>query len=270
MISSKCVFNMQTAKNTYRALTGAGVVIFMMYSLRIRFLPTGLSLSDVIFFLLVIISFSILLAFFMALWFSMSVILSYLLIKTILLASPMQIRKGRAWRRTLRGTYRVASRMKIFEGLYIHTLIALIGIAVIYLGVHNGILDCGSITLLFFFSVLFLTIIPWVYIDKKVMKKDKNKVVLSISGLLVILIVFISDIPPVLSDAGMAYIGVRKSNVTILLHGKDLEMARHLTGNQNQTFFRGDTLFSGVGSTSLLIINNQKIIVSNENLTLAF
>lgn len=254
---------MQTAKNIYLALTGAGVIIFMMYSLRIGFLPTGLSLSDVIFFLLVIMSFSILLAFFLALWFSMSVILSYSLIKTLLLISPMHTQKSKAWRRTLRGTYRVANRMKIFEGLYVHALISLIGITFLYLGVKNTNLNGGSITLSFLFSVLFMTMIPWVYIDKKVIKKDKKKVALSIAGLIATIIMFISDIPPIFSDAGMAYIGVRKSNVTILLHGKDLEMARHLTGNQNQTFFKGDTLFTGVGSTSLLIINNKKIIVSN-------
>lgn len=270
MISLKDILNLQTAKNIYLWLTGAGVVIFMMYSLRIGFWPTGLSLSDVIFFLLVIISFSILLIFFLAIWFSMSVVLSYALIKTLLLVTSANNKNSRAFRSIFRGVLRVAKQTKIFEGLYVHLFTALIGVFFLYIIEQKGTIDLGSIALLFLFSVLFMIMIPWVYIDRKIKKKNKNKLALSISGLLVTLIVFVSGIPPVLNDAGMTYLGVRKSNVTILLQGKDLEMARYLTGNQNQTVFKGDALFTGVGSTSLLIINNRRLIVTNDNLALSF
>jgi len=80
----------------------------------------------------------------------------------------------------------------------------------------------------------------------------------------------LSGMAPVLSDAGMSIIGVKKTNVTVILQGDDLQMARHLTENPNQNYFKGEALFTGVGTTSLLVINKKKVVVKNENLSLAF
>ena len=80
----------------------------------------------------------------------------------------------------------------------------------------------------------------------------------------------ISGMPSILSDAGMGLIGVRRHDVNFVLQGNDLEMARYLTGKPQQIFFKGDALFTGVGTTSLLVINDKKIIVKNENFTISF
>ncbi|SNY78591.1 hypothetical protein SAMN02744775_03965 [Enterobacter sp. CC120223-11] len=50
MFALKRMLNMDMAKNIYLCLTGAGVIIFMFYCVRIEFLPSGLTISDVIFF----------------------------------------------------------------------------------------------------------------------------------------------------------------------------------------------------------------------------
>ncbi|HCP6285615.1 TPA: hypothetical protein OE591_004140 [Escherichia coli] len=105
---------------------------------------------------------------------------------------------------------------------------------------------------------------------KKIKKEDKRITAISIWVLIIAIFFTASNMAPVLNDAGMKLIGVRKTNVAILLKGNELEMAKHLTGNQDQTLFKGDALFTGVGTSSLLVINNKKIIVKNENLTLSF
>ena len=270
MISIKNFLNMNMAKSIYLSLTGGGVVVFMIYSMRIGFLPMGLSLSDVIFFLLAIISFSIFLTFSLALWYSMSVVISYFCMKFILLLAPNKKIKRKEWRGKLKATLKAGKRMKIYDVLFAHIIIAIIGGFILILGASNGVLEAKSILLSLACTAIFITLIAYTYIDKKVKKEDKRNNVLSILGLIIVLFFIVSNMAPVLSDAGMRYIGVRKTNVTILLKGSELEMARHLTGNQDQIFFKGDALFTGVGTSSLLVINNKNIIVKNENLTLSF
>lgn len=270
MISIKKFLNMNMAKNIYLSLTGGGVVVFMIYSMRVGFLPTGLSLSDVIFFLLVIISFSIFLTFSLALWYSMSVVTSYFCMKLILLLAPNKKIKREEWRGRLKATLNAGKRMKIYVALFAHAIISFIGSVILILGSSNGMFEAKFVLLSLACTAIFITLIPYTYIDKKIKKEDKRSTALSILGLIIVLFFMISDMAPVLSDAGMRYIGVRKTNVTILLKGSELEMARNLTGNQDQIFFKGDALFTGVGTSSLLVINNKNIIVKNENLTLSF
>jgi len=160
--------------------------------------------------------------------------------------------------------------MKIYVALFGHATIAFLGSFILILGSFNGMLDIKFVLLSLVSTAVFITLIPYTYIDKKIKKENKRSAAISILVLIIILFFMVSDMAPVLSDAGMRYIGVRKTNVTILLQGSELEMARHLTGNQDQTFFKGDALFTGVGTSSLLVINNKNIIVKNENLTLSF
>lgn len=261
---------MSMANKIYLYLTGAGVVVFMIYSMRIGFLPTGLSLSDVIFFLLVIISFSIFLTFSLFFLYSMSVVTSYLCMRSILLLVPNKQITYKKWRRKLKATLKAGKVMKIYVALFGHASIAFIGGFILTLSIYNGILDATSILISLACTSIFIALIPYTYMDKKVKKENKKNTAMSILCLIIVVFFIVSDMAPVLSDAGMKYIGVRKTNVTILLQGSELEMARHLTGNQDQTFFEGDALFTGVGTSSLLVINNKKIIVKNENLTLSF
>ncbi|WP_447864341.1 hypothetical protein [Kluyvera sichuanensis] len=266
----KNISNLEVANKIHLFLTGAGVVVFMIYAMRIGFLPTGLSLSDVIFFLLVITSFSIFLTFSLALMYSTSVVISYLCIKLILLfLSNKKITHKRRQGR-LKAALKAGKKMKIYVSLPTHAVIAVIGGIILALGSYNGMLDAKSILSSLACTTFFITLIPYTYIDRKIKKENKRGVVISILCLIFVIFFIISNILPVLSDAGMEYIGVRKINITILLQGSDLEMARHLTGKQEQTFFNGDALFTGVGTSSLLVINNNKIIVKNENLTLSF
>ncbi len=270
MISIKNILNMNMAKNIYLSLTGAGVVLFMVYSMRIGFLPTGLSLSDVIFFLLVTFSFSIFLTFYLILWYSMSVVISFFCIKCILLLAPDKKIKREEWRGRLMATLISGKRMKIYVVLFAHTIIAFIGGFILFLSIYNGVLNAKFVLLSLALISMFIPLISYTYVDKKIKKEDKKITVISIGVLIIVIFFTISNMAPVLSDAGMKLIGVRKTNVTILLKGNELEMARHLTGNQDQTLFKGDALFTGVGTSSLLVINNKNIIVKNENLTVSF
>ncbi|MDM2737103.1 hypothetical protein OGY35_17225 [Citrobacter sp. Ct235] len=117
---------------------------------------------------------------------------------------------------------------------------------------------------------IFITLIPNVYFDKRIKKESKRKHTICIIASALCLFFALSGMAPILSDAGMEAIGVRKQDVTFFLQGNDLEMARHLMGDPKQDFFKGDALFTGVGTTSLLVINHKKMIVNNENLTLSF
>jgi len=270
VISINNILNMNMAKNIYLSLIGGGVAVFMIYSMRIGFLPTGLSLSDVIFFLLVIISFSIFLTFSLAIWYSMSVVTSYYCTKFILFLTPNKKIKREEWRGRLKITLKVGRSMRIYVALFAHLIIAFMGGLFLIFGSANEMLDGKSVILSLLFTAFLITLIPYTYIDKKIKEEDKKSTAISILVLIFVLFFMLSNMAPVLSDAGMKYIGVRKTNVTILLKGSELEMARHLTGNHDQTFFKGDALFTGVGTSSLLVINNKKIIVKNENLTLSF
>ncbi|WMY76432.1 hypothetical protein RHD99_11120 [Buttiauxella selenatireducens] len=258
------------AKNIYLCLTGAGVVVFMFYCMRIDFFPTGLTLTDVIFFLMVITSFSLFLFFFLVCWYSMSVVVSYLFINSTLLIFRKKNKKPGDLLYKLKGTSRMARLLKIYDPVPGHFLISLISMLVVYSAVKAGKIEVQSVFLSVFATALFFTLIPYVYFEKKVKKDDKKKHTLSIIAFLLFSFFSLSGIPPLLSDAGMSFIGVRKSNVTVILQGNDLEMARLLTGNPNQTYFKCDALFTGVGTSSLLVINNKRMIASNEHLSLSF
>lgn len=267
MFTLKRIFDMDTARSVYVCLTGAGVIVFMLYCMRIKYLPTGLTISDVIFFLMVITSFSLLLIFFLALWFSMALVVSWLFVRTIILLNKMR-RKRLA--RSFKGTIRVAKLMRVYNALPMHIVMSLVGGIVIYPVVVSGKNDVWSIVSSVIITSVVITIIPNIYYDKRIRKESKRKhlTVAVISALVLFFVV--SGMASVLSDAGMNVIGVRKNDVTFLLKEKDLEMARYLTGDSHQNLFKGDALFTGVGSTSLLVINDKKMIVNNENLSISY
>lgn len=259
---------MNVGKKIYLCLNGAGVAVFMFYCIRMQFLPTGLTLSDVIFFLMVIVSFSIILVFFILCWYSMSVILSAFFIKIALIVA----RRGKDLKalRSLKGTSRISRKMKIYEPAWAHVIISLMAIFTIYLVVRSKHIDILPIFSSVIMTASLIMVIPNIYFDKGIEKKKKNKIAAFVSGMAFILFFIFSGMAPVLSDAGMTIIGVRKPSVNIMLKDDDLKMARYLMGNQEQSFFKGEALFTGVGTTSLLVINNKKIIVKNENLSLSF
>lgn len=267
MITLKRFLTMDTAKNIYLCLTGAGVVVFMFYCMRIQFFPTGLSLSDVIFFLMVIASFSLFLFFFILCWYSMSIITAKIFMSVALFT--LRRTKKPDLLRTLKGTNRMAKLMKIYEPILAHSLISLIGIVIIFLMEPSRKIDAFSIFLSIVMTAFCIILIPNIYYDRKIQKQKKKNLAGLVVGCGLFFFFMLSGIPPVLSDAGMTYIGVRKSNITVMLQGSDLEMARHLTGNLSQVYFKADALFTGVGATSLLVINNKKIVVKNENLSLS-
>jgi len=267
VITLKRFLTMDTAKNIYLCLTGAGVVVFMFYCMRIQFFPTGLSLSDVIFFLMVIASFSLFLFFFILCWYSMSIITANIFMRVALFT--LRRTKKSDLHRTFKGTNRMAKLMKIYEPFLAHFLISAIGIMIIFFMESSNKIDFFSISLSIIMTAFCIMLIPNIYYDKKIQKPKKKKLAGLMVGCGFFFFFMVSDMPPVLSDAGMTYIGVKKSNITVMLQGPDLEMARHLTGNQSQVYFKGDALFTGVGATSLLVINNKEIIVKNENLSLS-
>lgn len=242
----------------------------MYYCMRIKFFPTGLSLSDVIFFLMVIASFLLFLVFFLLCWYSISVITSYLVMKIILLIFKKKSKISGSRLYTFKGTYRMARVLKMYDLLLVYIIVSLIGVFIILSEIKKGNIETKSVVLSLFAITVFIALIPNVYFDKKVGKENKKKVALSIGAFTLLLFFTLSDMPPLLSDAGMNLIGVRKSNITVTLQGNDLEMARYLTGNRNQTYFKGDAIFTGVGTTSLLIINQKRMIVSNENMSITF
>lgn len=268
MISLRSALNMDVGKNIYLCLTGAGVVVFMFYCIRIQFFPTGLTLSDVIFFLMVIASFSLILVFFILCWYSMSVIVAAISMKgAFFLARRNENSKAL---RSFKGTRRIARKMKIYEPIWAHVIISLIAILTIYSVVRSRHIDVLPVFSSIIMTAALIMIIPNIYFDKRIEKKKKNKMAALIIGVAFVLFFMLSGMAPVLSDAGMTIIGVRKPNVTIILKGSDLKMARYLTGNQDQNYFTGEALFTGVGASSLLVINKKRIVVKNENLALSF
>lgn len=188
----------------------------------------------------------------------------------ILQTAPNQKIKRGEWRGRLKATINTGKKMKIYIFLSGHVIITFIGSSFLIHANYNGIMDAKYVLVSIVCTAVFITLIPYTFIDKRIKKEDKRITVKSISALIIVIFFLFSDMLPVLSDAGMKFIGVRKTNVTILLQGSELEMARHLTGNRDQTFFEGDVLFTGVGTSSLLVINNKKIIVRNENLILSY
>lgn len=268
MISLRSTLKMDVVKNIYLCLTGAGVIVFMFYCIRMQFFPTGLTLSDVIFFLMVITSFSLILVFFILCWYSMSVIVAALSMRVaFFLATKYKNSKAL---RSFKGTRRVARKMKIYEPIWAHVIISFMAIFTIYLVVRSKGVNVLPIFSSVIMTAALIMIIPNIYFDKRIEKKKKNKMAALVTGVAFIFFFMLSGMAPVLSDTGMTIIGVRKSNVTIMLQGSDLKMARHLTGNQEQNYFTGEALFTGVGASSLLVIDKKRIIVKNENLSLSF
>jgi len=268
LISLRSTLKMDVVKNIYLCLTGAGVIVFMFYCIRMQFFPTGLTLSDVIFFLMVITSFSLILVFFILCWYSMSVIVAALSMRVaFFLATKYKNSKAL---RSFKGTRRVARKMKIYEPIWAHVIISFMAIFTIYLVVRSKDVNVLPIFSSVIMTAALIMIIPNIYFDKRIEKKKKNKMAALVTGVAFIFFFMLSGMAPVLSDTGMTIIGVRKSNVTIMLQGSDLKMARHLTGNQEQNYFTGEALFTGVGASSLLVIDKKRIIVKNENLSLSF
>lgn len=164
----------------------------------------------------------------------------------------------------------MAKLLNIYEPFSGHILMSFIGGVVIFLAIKSGKVEVTSIVFSIVMIAFCITLIPNFYLEKKIKKENKKKHTISMIVFSLILFFIFSGIPPLLSDTGMTFIGVRKSNVTVILQGNDLEMARHLTGNHNQSYFKSDALFTGVGTTSLLVINHRRMIVKNENLSLSF
>lgn len=268
MISLRNALKMDVGKNIYLCMLAAGVIVFIFYCMRIQFLPTGLTLSDVIFFLMVIVSFSLILVFFIVCWYSMSIMVSAIFMKVSFLV--VRNRKNVKLIRNFKGTRRIARRMKFYEPLWAHFLISFIGVLTILVIEKARGIDMLSVSLSIAMTAFCLTLIPNIYFDKRIHKQKKNKMVGFIAVIALFFFFLLSGMAPVLSDAGMSIIGVKKTNVTVILQGDDLQMARHLTENPNQNYFKGEALFTGVGTTSLLVINKKKIVVKNENLSLAF
>lgn len=160
--------------------------------------------------------------------------------------------------------------MKIHEPLMGHVLISIIGIFILFLMITSGKISSSSVILSVMIVVVSFLSIPGIYMNRKLAKETKKYYLILAVISTISLFLIHSGVPPVLSDVGMKSIGVRKSDTMALLQGKDLEMARYLTGNDHQTTFKCDVLFTGVGSTSLLVINNKKIIVNNDNMSLSF
>lgn len=267
LILLKRILTMAIAKNIYTCMVGAGVFVFMYYCMRIEFIPTGLTLSDAVFFLSVITSFSIFLCFFLLCWYSISVIIFNFFMRVSL--CMLKGKKDNLFF-SLKKAYCMTRLRKIHEPFMGHIIISIIGVFVIFLMVTSGKISLSSVIL----SVMIVTIsflsISGIYTNRKLAKETKKNYVIIAIILTISLFFMHSGVPPVLSDIGMKSIGVRKSDTMALLQGKDLEMARYLTGNYHQTYFKCDVLFTGIGSTSLLVINNKKIIVNNDNMSLSF
>ena len=261
------IFKMDVARNIYLCLTGAGVIVFIFYCMRINFFPTGLTISDAIFFLMVIAPFALLLIFILVLWYSMSVLISYAVIHCMMLIFRMARKRIPS---AIKGTYKIGKSLKIYHLIPVHILMSGIGGLVIYTVVESSGDDLQLILLSIFITAIFITLIPNAYFDKRIEKDNKKKhsIIIAVSALTLFFV--ISDMTSIINDAGMRLIGVRRNNVNILLQEDDLHMVRYLTGEPEQNFFKGDALFTGVGTTSLLLINNKKVIVKNENLTLSF
>lgn len=261
---------MNSAKNFYLCITAAGVVVFLFYCLRIRFFPTGMSLSDAIFFLLVIFSFSLLMGFAFTGWYSVSCILVWIFLKSSLFICRVSKKTKNKFYRSCKGSYRTAKRMNLFEPMFALILVSLmIGVVVVKL-VSDGklqVLQIISSILLVAVGILFIANVNY---EKLMTREKKRKMTITFIGFMVFTFLLFSGMGEIINDSAMRVIGVKKDDATFLLKDTDLEMARHLTGNSGQSFFYGDVLFTGVGDTSLLIINHKRLIVKNANLTISF
>lgn len=261
---------MNAAKNFYLCVTGAGVVVFLFYCLRINFFPTGMSLSDAIFFLLVIFSFSLLMGFAFTGWYSVSCVLVWVFLKLSLFICRVTKNTKSKFYRNAKGSYRTARKMSLFEPMFALIIVSiLIGLVVAKL-VIDGKLQVIPVITSFLLVSLGILLIANVNFEKLMTRDKKKKMTITFVGFMVVIFLLFSGMGEILNDAAMRVIGVKKDDATFLLKDNDLEMARHLTGNSGQSFFYGDVLFTGVGESSLLIINHKRLIVKNANLTISF
>ncbi|WP_097164638.1 hypothetical protein [Enterobacter sp. CC120223-11] len=164
----------------------------------------------------------------------------------------------------------MARLMGIYEPILVFLAMSFVGIIVIFLSLASGRNDFQSIVSSIIITAVFIMLVPNVYYVRNVKKEKKRKHLIFIVISALFLFFTVSGMSSIISDAGMGLIGIKKNNATFLLKENDLEMARHLVGDKEQTFFKGDALFTGVGTTSLLVINKKKMVVNNENLTLSY
>jgi hypothetical protein len=261
---------LEVLKRIYYGLFSSGVAVFVYYCVRIGFLPTGLSLSDVIFFFMVIMSFSLFLLFFLLCWYSISVVISNFAMKFIIFVLQMRKIKDKRLLRQFKGINLIAERMGIYSYMPYHYFIALTGGLVIFSGINSGKIDTLSVTLSIMIMSICISLVPHAYTDRRIKRGHKKNHLISLVVFSIFIFFTLSGMPPVLNDTSMSYIGFRKYDVTVTLEGSDLEMARYLTGNKNQTHFKCDALFTGIGSTSLLEIKDKRIIVKNSGMSLAY
>jgi len=270
LISFRQYLNMNVARDFYFCVSAAGVMVFLIYCLRISFFPTGMSLSDAIFFLMVIFSFSLLMGFFFIGWYSIASVLVWCGLKLSLFYFRLTKVKNNKVYKSLKRTYRTALKIKIFEAIFgLIGVSFIVGVVIVTLILKRKVQFELVITSILLFSLCIYLIIN-VNHDKRIPKENKKKMKAGLSIFMIVGFFVFSGMWIVLSDGSMKMIGVKKDNATFLLKEGDLEMARHLTGNQDQSFFYGDAIFTGVGDTSLLIINRKRLIVKNANLTISF
>lgn len=270
MISLRQYLNMSTARNFHLLTTALGVIIFLVYCLRINFFPTGMSLSDVIFFLLVTLSFMLLMGFTFCGWYSTGCIIVWLFLKSSLLICRKMNKTHSKFYRNTKGTYRAARKLHLFEPMFALISVSfLIGFVILKFLLDGRLQVFLVISSILFVSVSIL-IIANVNYGKQMTREKKRYSTIGILFFMVFPLLFMSGMGEIISDRSMNIIGVKKDDATFLLKDNDLEMARHLTGNNGQSFFYGDVLFTGVGDTSLLIINHKRLIVKNANLTISF
>lgn len=270
MISLRQYLNMSTARNLYVITTALGVIVFLVYCLRINFFPTGMSLSDVIFFLLVILSFLLLAGITFCGWYSTGCIIVWLFLKlSLLICRKMNKTHGKSYR-NLKGTYRAARKLHLFKPMFALISVSLIIGIVILKFIFDGKLQWPFVILSIFMVSLSILIIASVNYGKQLTREKKRHTTIGIFLFMVLPFLFYSGMGAIISDRSMTLIGVKKDDATFFLKDNDLEMARHLTGNNGQSFFYGDVLFTGVGDTSLLVINHKRLIVKNANLTISF
>lgn len=261
---------MNSAKNFYLCVIAAGVVVFLFYCLRISFFPTGMSLSDAIFFLLLIFSFSALLVFSFTGWYTAACILVWVFLKLTLFICRVRGNTKNKFYRNSKAAYRTARKLGLFESMLALIFISLITGIVIAKLIYDGKIQILSVISSIFLVSVGILAIANVNSEKQISRDKKKKITMLISGFMVIVFLLFSGMGEILNDSAMRVIGVKKDNATFLLKDSDLEMARHLTGNNGQSFFYGDVLFTGVGDTSLLIINHKRLIVKNANLTISY
>ncbi|SNY78588.1 hypothetical protein SAMN02744775_03964 [Enterobacter sp. CC120223-11] len=216
---------------------------------------------------MVVTSYSLILGFILILWYSMSVLASYIFMKCVCFIFRV-LKKKRP--KSFKGTCRMARLMGIYEPILVFLAMSFVGIIVIFLSLASGRNDFQSIVSSIIITAVFIMLVPNVYYVRNVKKEKKRKHLIFIVISALFLFFTVSGMSSIISDAGMGLIGIKKNNATFLLKENDLEMARHLVGDKEQTFFKGDALFTGVGTTSLLVINKKKMVVNNENLTLSY